>query len=275
MSAGPVRAKRAAAVAPEAAAADGDILRVEGVEGGYGTLQILFGASLRVGPGELVALLGTNGAGKSTLLRMVSGLMKPWAGTVHFKDCDVTGVRPLRLVEMGMTYIPGGKATFPSLTVLENLKVSGYPVRRNKEEFTNRIDEALEVFPRLRERIGQKAGNLSGGEQQMVAIGRALVSKPDLLIFDELSLGLAPIVLQEIQGMITALAERGMTMLIVEQSLNMAAKIATRAYYMEKGEVRFEGAMKDLLSQGDLVRAVFLGTGSSAAPVSGGSTSGG
>jgi branched-chain amino acid transport system ATP-binding protein len=240
-----------------------DVLVAEGVEGGYGSLQILFGASLRVRSGELVAVLGTNGAGKSTLLRVISGLMTPWAGTIRFKGRDVTGARPQRLVEMGMTYMPGGKATFPSLTVLENLKISAYPVRRDREEVTNRIDEALTLFPRLRERMDQRAGTLSGGEQQMVAIGRALVSRPDLLIFDELSLGLAPVMLKEIHGMIATLAAKGMTMLIVEQSLNMAAKIATRAYYMEKGEIRFDGAMQDLLSQGDLVRAVFLGAGSS------------
>ena len=236
-----------------------DLLEVDEIEGGYGPLQVLFGASIRVGQGDLVALLGTNGAGKSTLLRLISGLMKPGAGQVRFKGQDVTGVRPYRLAEMGMIYISGGRAIFPSLTVLENLKMSTYRIRRRKDEVTARIDEALTLFPRLAERIDQRAGTLSGGEQQMVAIGRALVARPELLMIDELSLGLAPIMLQVIEGMITTLAERGITMLIVEQSLNMAAKIAERAYYMEKGQIRFEGAIRDLIEQGDLVRAVFLG----------------
>ena len=242
-----------------------NVLETEHLEVGYGRLQILFGASLHVARGELVALLGTNGAGKSTLLRTVSGLLKPWGGTVRYKDRDVTGARPLRLVEMGMVYIPGGRATFPSLTVLENLRISAFPIRRDKQEVAERIEEALDLFPRLRGRIDQRAGTLSGGEQQMVAIGRALVARPELLIFDELSLGLAPIMLKEIQSMLETLAARGISMLIVEQSLNMAATIATRAYYMEKGEIRFDGNMHDLLAKGDLVRAVFLGSGDGAA----------
>jgi ABC-type branched-subunit amino acid transport system ATPase component len=235
------------------------LLEVTDVEGGYGALQVLFGASVSVRAGETVALLGTNGAGKSTLLRTVSGLMKPTAGRIRFKGEDVAGHRPMRLVEMGLVYICGGRAIFPSLTVFENLKMSCYPVRRNRQEVSARIDEALSLFPRLKERIDQPAGTLSGGEQQMVSIGRALVSRPELLMIDELSLGLAPIMLQVIQEMIATLAERGITMLIVEQSLNMAAKIAERSYYMEKGEIRFEGPTAELISRGDLVRAVFLG----------------
>ena len=171
----------------------------------------------------------------------------------------MTGWRPIRLVEMGMVYVAGGRATFPTLTVMENLRMSAYPVRRRKREVAERIDEALEIFPQIAARSTQPAGTLSGGEQQMLALGRALVSRPELLLIDELSLGLAPVMLEVIQSMLATLAERGITMLIVEQSLNMAAKIARRAYYMEKGEIRFEGALSDLISRGDLVRAVFLG----------------
>jgi ABC-type branched-subunit amino acid transport system ATPase component len=236
------------------------LLEVRDLDAGYGSLQILFDLSMEVRKGELVALLGTNGAGKSTLLRVVAGLMRPTAGGIRFKGEDVTGVRPQRLVDLGMIYIAGGgRAVFPSLTVLENLRMSAYPFRRNRSEVSSRIDEAVELFPLLAERLSQRVGTLSGGEQQMVAIGRALVSRPDLLMIDELSLGLAPVMLDVIQSMLETLAARGITMLIVEQSLNMAARIARRAYYMEKGEIRFEGALSELVERGDIARAVFLG----------------
>ena len=235
------------------------LLEVHDVDAAYGSLQVLFGASIEVHKGELVALLGTNGAGKSTLLRAVAGLMKPTTGRIRYRGEDVTGASPLRLVNMGMICIAGGRAVFPSLTVLENLKMSAYPFRRNRSEVSNRIEEAVELFPLLRQRLSQRAGTLSGGEQQMVAIGRALVSGPDLLMIDELSLGLAPVMLDVIQSMLETLAARGITMLIVEQSLNMAARIARRAYYMEKGEIRFEGTLSELIERGDIARAVFLG----------------
>ena len=245
---------------PNGSGDGGVLLEVRDLEAAYGSLQVLFGASIEVHKGELVALLGTNGAGKSTLLRVVAGLMTPPAGRIRFKGEDVTGVRPLRLVGLGMIYIAGGRAVFPSLTVLENLRMSAYPFRRNRHEVSDRIDEAVELFPILRQRLSQRAGTLSGGEQQMVAIGRALVSRPDLLMIDELSLGLAPVMLDVIQSMLETLAGRGITMLIVEQSLNMAARIARRAYYMEKGEIRFEGALSELVERGDIARAVFLGS---------------
>jgi len=239
--------------------APGVLLDVQSIDAGYGAVQVLFGASIQVHERERVALLGTNGAGKSTLLRAVSGLLPPTAGRVWFKGEDVTGASAQRLVEMGLIYIAGGNATFPALTVAENLRMSAYPYRRDRARVAARLDEAYELFPRLRDRMDQKAGTLSGGEQQMVAVGRALVANPELLIIDELSLGLAPIVLQLIQEMIGTLAERGITMLIVEQSLNMAAAVAQRAYFMEKGEVRFEGPLDDLVARGDLVRSVFFG----------------
>jgi ABC-type branched-subunit amino acid transport system ATPase component len=236
------------------------LLEVRDVDAAYGSLRILFDVSMEVRRGELVALLGTNGAGKSTLLRVVAGLMRPTAGAIRFKGEDVTGVRPLRLVDLGMIYIAGGgRAVFPSLTVLENLRMSAYPFRRNRREVSNRIEEAVELFPQLADRLSQRVGTLSGGEQQMVAIGRALVSRPDLLMIDELSLGLAPVMLDVIESMLETLAARGITMLIVEQSLNMAARIARRAYYMEKGEIRFEGTLSELVERGDIARAVFLG----------------
>ena len=235
------------------------LLEVDHLEAGYGALQVLFGASIVVGRGEQVALLGTNGAGKSTLLRAIAGLLRPSGGQVLLDGTDITGWKPLHLVGKGMVYIAGGAATFPSLTVLENLRMSAYPVRRQRSEVAARIDEAFDLFPRLRERMSQRAGTLSGGEQQMVALGRALVAKPDLLMIDELSLGLAPVMLDVIHDMIETLASRGITMLIVEQSLNTAAKIAGRAYFLEKGEIRFDGPIDELMSRGDLARAVFLG----------------
>jgi ABC-type branched-subunit amino acid transport system ATPase component len=248
-----------ATVAIEAGRTSPRLLEVQDLRAGYGPLQVLFGTSLTVHGGEQVAMLGTNGAGKSTLLRTIAGLMRPSAGRVWFQGEEVTGWRPLRLVERGVIYIAGGNATFPSLTVLENLKMSTYPIRRRRTEVEDRIEEAFTLFPRLRERRGQCAGTLSGGEQQMVALGRALVAKPALLMIDELSLGLAPIMLDLIEEMMRTLAARGVTMLIVEQSLNTAAKVAQRAYFLEKGEIRFEGAIDDLLGRGDLARAVFLG----------------
>jgi ABC-type branched-subunit amino acid transport system ATPase component len=248
-----------AVISANGSAVGESLLEVHDVDAAYGSMRILFGTSIAVHRGELVALLGTNGAGKSTLLRTIAGLMRPTAGEIRFKGEDVTGSRPRRLVNMGMIYIAGGRATFPSLTVLENLKMSAYPYKRDRTEVANRIEEAVELFPLLRQRLSQRAGTLSGGEQQMVAIGRALVSRPDLLMIDELSLGLAPVMLDVIQSMLEALAMRGITMLIVEQSLNMAARIAQRAYYMEKGEIRFEGALSELIERGDIARAVFLG----------------
>jgi len=242
------------------------LLRVDEVDASYGPIQVLFGTSIVVHRGERVALLGTNGAGKSTLLRVVSGLLPVSRGKVWFKGEDVTGTAPHALVPKGMTYISGGRATFPSLTVLENLRMSGYPIRRDRAELQRRIDEAMDLFPRLRERADQRCGTLSGGEQQMVALGRSFVAAPELLIIDELSLGLAPIILREIQGMIGTLADRRITMLIVEQSLNMAAAIAERSYFMEKGEIRFEGKIADLMERGDLARAVFFGGHDEAVP---------
>lgn len=242
------------------------LLEVDGLRAGYGSLQILFGPSLTVAHGEQVAVLGTNGAGKSTLLRTIAGLLAPNGGAVRFDGLDVTGWRPRRLVDRGIVYIAGGRATFPSLTVHENLRMSAYSIRRRRNEVEERIDEACTLFPRLGERLHHRAGVLSGGEQQMVALGRALVARPRLLMIDELSLGLSPIMLDTIHDMITSLAGRGLTMLIVEQSLNSAAKIAQRGYFLEKGTIRFAGPIDELVGRRDLARAVFLGRASRGAP---------
>jgi len=235
------------------------LLEVAELDCSYGPLQVLFGVSLQVPDRGRVALLGTNGAGKSTLLRAVAGLLTPTAGTVRFAGEDVTGLDPHELVGRGMTLVEGGRATFPSLTVGDNLRMGAYPFLRDRQRVEARLDAVLDVFPQLRPRLTQPAGVCSGGEQQMMAIGRALVAEPRLLMIDELSLGLAPIVMAEIVTAIERVADAGTTVLLVEQSLNVALSLASTAYFMEKGAVRFSGPTSALLERGDLARSVFFG----------------
>jgi branched-chain amino acid transport system ATP-binding protein len=239
----------------------GTLLEVRDVAFSYGPLQVLFGVSVDVGDGERVALLGTNGAGKSTLLKVVSGIAAPTSGSVRFDGVDITAASAQQRVELGLVQVAGGRATFPSLSVRENIRLGTYPFRRDKPAAARLVDDAIDAFPQLRDRLDQPAGLLSGGEQQMMALARALASRPRLLVIDELSLGLAPVVLGELLRVIDDLASRDMTMLIVEQSLNVSLTIAQRAYFMEKGEIRYEGPTADLLERGDLVRSVFFGTG--------------
>jgi branched-chain amino acid transport system ATP-binding protein len=235
------------------------LLEVTELDCSYGPLQVLFGVSLAVPEGGRVALLGTNGAGKSTLLRTVAGLLPADAGTVRFAGDDITALAPHERVALGLTLIEGGRAIFPSLTVAENLRMGAYPFLRQRRRVDDRMDAVLDVFPQLRARLAQPAGVCSGGEQQMMAIGRALVAEPRLLMIDELSLGLAPIVMAEIVGAIERTVEAGTTVLLVEQSLNVALSLATWAYFMEKGAVRFAGPTGELLERGDLARSVFFG----------------
>lgn len=235
------------------------VLEARDIDYSYGPLQVLFGASIEVPAGSRVALLGTNGAGKSTLLRLIAGLLTPTAGTVHHKGEDITGMRPEHRVNRGMTLVEGGRATFPSLTVLENLRMGAYPFLGNDDLVESRLADVGELFPQLRVRLSQAAGTLSGGEQQMMAVGRALMAGAELLMMDELSLGLAPVVMQEIVRVVEELVRRGVTLLLVEQSLNVALGLTERAYFMEKGEVRFSGPTVELLERGDLVRSVFFG----------------
>ncbi|HEU5085736.1 MAG TPA: ABC transporter ATP-binding protein [Acidimicrobiales bacterium] len=237
------------------------LLEVDHVDFSYGPLQVLFDVSIEVPVGGRVALLGTNGAGKSTLLRLVSGLARPDGGTVRFDGDDVTSVPASARVGLGIVQVNGGRATFPSLSVLENLRMGGYRFLSDSATVASRIDEVLDTFPSLRTRLSQPAGSLSGGEQQMIALGRAMVAGPRLLVIDELSLGLAPVVVQDILALVDSLAARGVTLLVVEQSLNVACAICDQAYFMEKGTVRFSGATTDLLERDDLVRSVFFGAG--------------
>ena len=243
-----------------------DLLEVEGVDFSYGRLQVLFGVSITVPDGARVALLGTNGAGKSTLLRVVSGLASPARGTVRFDGRDITAMAAEDRVGLGLVQVSGGRAIFPSLTVRDNLRIGAYRFLSDSSTVDARMGEVLDLFPGLRTRLDQSAGSLSGGEQQMVALGRALVAGPRLLIIDELSLGLAPAVLQQILVMVDELVRRGTTLLVVEQSLNIALSITSHAYFMEKGEVRFSGPTEGLLERGDLVRSVFFGQRVTAAP---------
>ncbi|MHB8670122.1 MAG: ATP-binding cassette domain-containing protein [Acidimicrobiales bacterium] len=247
------------AVPGEPVPAAGPLLSCQGVEVAYGTVQVLFGVDMDVERNEIVALLGTNGAGKSTLLRAISGLVKPIGGKVIFDGQDITGIDPTRAAQMGIVQVPGGKAVFPTLTVAEHFKAGTWLyAKEDPAEVAARIERVLDQFPRLRERWEQLAGNLSGGEQQQLAVGMAFVARPKLLVIDELSLGLAPTIVEQLLGMVRTIHEQGCTIVIVEQSVNVALTIARRAYFMEKGEVRFSGPTEELLERGDILRAVFL-----------------
>ena len=234
-------------------------LECRGVDVAYDKVQVLFGVDLDVEEGEIIALLGTNGAGKSTLLKAISGLVRPTAGTIHFGGKDITKADAVETSRLGIVQVPGGKAVFPTLTVEEHFKAGTWLyAREDPKDVKARVEDVLERFPRLRERWDQMAGNLSGGEQQQLALGMAFVARPTLLIIDELSLGLAPTIVELLLKMVRAIHETGCTIILVEQSVNVALTVATRAYFMEKGEVRFSGPTQELLERGDILRSVFL-----------------
>ena len=234
------------------------LLRCEGVEVAYGQVQVLFGVDLEVHRGETVALLGTNGAGKSTLLNAVSGTVDPVGGAVFFDGRDITHASGAQTAELGIAQVPGGKAVFPTLTVSEHLRLAGW-LHREDEQYLKRVTrEVYDLFPRLHERRDQLAGNLSGGEQQMLGLAMAFMADPKLLVIDELSLGLAPAIVEELLEVVRRIQATGVSIVIVEQSINVALTIADRAYFLEKGEVRFEGPTEELLERDDIVRSVFL-----------------
>ncbi|MGH9042510.1 MAG: MFS transporter [Acidimicrobiia bacterium] len=234
------------------------LLVVRGLDVAYDGTQVLFGVDFEVGEGEIVALLGTNGAGKSTLLRAISGVAEPAAGVVVLDGVDLTGVAPHHIAGMGVAQVPGGKGVFPSLTVAENLRVAASAQRLRGAEAEAAMEAATAHFPVLRLRLDQPAGTLSGGEQQMLALAQAFVSRPRLLLVDELSLGLAPAVVGRLLEVIRAIRDQGTTVVLVEQSVTTALALADVAYFMEKGEIRFRGPAADLASRPDLLRAVFL-----------------
>ena len=232
---------------------------LEDVHFSYGSLPVLFGTTFEVHAGETLGLLGTNGAGKSTALRVLCGLNPPSRGRVLVDGEDVTGTPAERLVQRGVALVAGGRAVFPDLSVIENLEVGAYLLRHDQSARQERAEEVLDLFPVLRERARQAAGSLSGGEQQQLAIAKAVLLRPRLLCIDELSLGLAPAVVEGLLATVRRIHARGTTTLVlVEQSLNVAVAACERALFLEKGEVRFEGPPAELLERGDLARSVFV-----------------
>jgi ABC-type branched-subunit amino acid transport system ATPase component len=238
-------------------------LLVRGLDVHYGDVQVLFGVDFEVSEGEIVALLGTNGAGKSTLLRAITGLVPATRGAIVFDGRDITASPAHETAAQGIAMVPGGMGVFPSLTVSENLKVAHWGTSTGArasdaltlEEGTERV---VTTFPILRDRLGDPAANLSGGQQQMLALGMAFLSRPKLLVIDELSLGLAPVVIEQLLAIVRVIAEQGTTVILVEQSVNVALTLAETAYFMEKGEIRFHGPTADLLDRPDVLRSVFL-----------------
>ncbi len=232
------------------------LLAVEGLRSGYGPVEVLRGIDLRVGAGEIVALLGSNGAGKSTFNQTVSGLVPARAGTIHFDGADITRAHYRDIVGLGLIHVPEGRRIFPNLSVLENLELGSFARARGNRAAN--LDRVFGIFPRLKERTLQLAGTMSGGEQQMLAIGRGLMGEPRLLILDEPSLGLSPLLVEELFGLIATLHGQGLAILLVEQNVGQSLEIAQRAYVMENGEIRFDGTPAELLAT-DRLRQAYLG----------------
>jgi ABC-type branched-subunit amino acid transport system ATPase component/sugar phosphate permease len=235
-------------------------LQIHNLDFAYGTQQVLFDVNLEIAEGEIVALLGTNGAGKSTLLRAVAGLDHPTRGTIRLFGTTSTWLEAEQVLTLGCGLLVGGRMTFPSLTVRENLRIAAFSYGADRARAHRAIDEALAAFPALAARLDQPAGILSGGEQQMLALARVLLTRPRLLMVDELTLGLAPRVVEDLIGIIRRVNQEGTTVLLVEQSVNLALSLAERSYFLERGEVRFEGPTAELLTRSDLLRPVFLGS---------------
>jgi ABC-type branched-subunit amino acid transport system ATPase component/sugar phosphate permease len=234
------------------------MLTCKGLDFSYGQLQVLFDVNFTVDDGEMVALLGTNGAGKSTLLKVISGIGLPHKGTVRFRGQDITYLDAERRTRLGITQIPGGRAVFGPVSVIDNLRAYGYTLGKKRRELDALVDDCFDAFPRLAERRNSLASQLSGGEQQMLGLSKALIMKPRLLVIDELSLGLAPVIVAQLLEMVRRINATGTAVVLVEQSVNIALSLVEHAYFMEKGEMRFDGAAADLLARDDLLRAVFL-----------------
>jgi branched-chain amino acid transport system ATP-binding protein len=234
------------------------LLMIRGLDVGYGGVRVLYEIDLDVDEGEIVALLGTNGAGKSTLLRAIGGVTEADNGAVVFDGRDITHMPPEEIARLGIAQVPGGEGVFPSLTVDDNLRAAAWGLRHEPDEARRRWEQVYAQFPILADRRGEPAADLSGGQQQMLALGMALVARPRLLLIDELSLGLAPIVVEQLLELVRELRDRGTTVVLVEQSVNVALEVADRALFMEKGELRFSGSAADLLERPDVLRSVFL-----------------
>ena len=232
------------------------MLELQDLQVSYGGIRALKGVSIQVNEGEIVSLIGANGAGKSTTLRAISGLERAQSGKILYNGEDITGKPSKYMVQKGLILVPEGRLIFPDMTVLENLKIGAY--LRNDRDVEADIQRMYALFPRLKERAWQMAGTLSGGEQQMLAVGRALMSKPKLLMMDEPSLGLAPLVVKDIFSIIRTIRDSGVTVLLIEQNANAALKIADRGYVLETGRITLEGSGRELLSN-PAVRAAYLG----------------
>ncbi|MCH4158279.1 MAG: ABC transporter ATP-binding protein [Acidaminococcaceae bacterium] len=233
------------------------MLKVENLVVAYGGIEALKGITVEVPDKKIVTLIGANGAGKSTLLRTIIGLVKPVSGTVTYGDVTLTGLNSQQIVKNGLTLVPEGRRVFPNLTVLENLQVGAY-MRKDQDGIKKDIEWCYELFPRLQERNWQMAGTLSGGEQQMLALARALMSRPKLMMMDEPSLGLAPLVIKEIFKIIQEINSKGVTVLLVEQNANMALKVADLAYVLETGTIKMQGTGMELL-ENPVIREAYLG----------------
>ena len=232
-----------------------NIIEIESLDVHFGGIHAVNNVSLEIKEGEIVTLIGANGAGKSTILRCIAGLIKPQGGTIRFGKEVITGLSPDKIVSKGLTLVPEGRHVFPNLTVLENLKIGAY---LRKDNFHKDIDYVYSLFPRLKERHWQHAGTLSGGEQQMLAVARALMAKPKLIMMDEPSLGLAPLVVKDIFSIIRTVNENGIAVLLNEQNANMALKAASRAYVIETGSIALTGSGYELLKN-ERVKEAYLG----------------
>ncbi len=233
------------------------LLRLVAVDAGYGDFQALFGVTLDVNAGEAVAVIGPNGAGKTTLMRVISGLIRPTLGTIALEGADLVRTPSHRILELGIAHVPENRRLFAAMTVEDNLRMGAY-IRPARAKFRERLAFVYELFPRLEERRRQVAGTLSGGEQQMCAIGRALMSEPKLLLLDEPSAGLAPVIVQQVFGLVERIREGGLTVLIVEQNVRAVLHVVDRAYLLEAGSVRLSGSAAELLRDEAIAQA-YLG----------------
>lgn len=233
------------------------MLKVNEIDVYYGAIHALKKMSLEVEQGTIVTLIGANGAGKTTTLKTISGILRPKSGTITYKDKDITKVAPEKIVSLGISQVPEGRRIFPTMTVLENLEMGAY-LRKDKKEILKDMENVFNRFPRLMERRKQLAGTLSGGEQQMLAIGRALMARPELMLMDEPSMGLAPLLVKEIFEIIKDINSRGTTILLVEQNANMALSVADKAYVIETGEIVLQGTAEQLMKSEEVKKA-YLG----------------
>ncbi len=233
------------------------MLAMRSIDAGYGTFQALFGVDLDVRTGEAVGVIGPNGAGKTTLMRVISGLIRPRAGTISMEGVDVVRTPAHRIVSLGIAHVPENRRLFPRLSVTDNLKMGAF-MPEARARYAERLDFVFDLFPRMKERRNQLAGTMSGGEQQMCAIGRALMSDPKLLLLDEPSAGLAPVVVQQVFELVKRIRGNGLTVLIVEQNVQQVLRVVDRAYLLEAGTIRASGSSTDML-QNDTIRQAYLG----------------